>query len=126
MQTLPERGRVMVIPSHDEMAERGRKICGCKLCAESGKHPCARALWAASIALELIEERKGAAFDRELADARQAVIGAAQWLRTVREAGERGSAPALDAFDQRLRELEALREKVSEAKAVAMLRKETD
>lgn len=53
-----KRGISAELPSHGEMSDRGRRICGCRQCADAEKHPCSRALWAASIALKLIEERE--------------------------------------------------------------------
>ena len=46
----------MRLPTHAELAERGRKVCNCRQCCDPEKHPCSRALWAASIALQVLEE----------------------------------------------------------------------
>ena len=63
-ESLTEEGAALVWNSrpqvtHGEMSERGRKHCNCKQCADSNKHPCSRALWAASIALKLLIEERG-------------------------------------------------------------------
>lgn len=46
----------MLIPTHEVLAERGRKVCNCHQCVVPEKHPCSRALWAATIAKKVLEE----------------------------------------------------------------------
>lgn len=50
---------MLMIPTHEALAERGRKVCNCNQCVEPQKHPCSRALWAATIALKVLEELEG-------------------------------------------------------------------
>lgn len=46
-------------PTHEEMADKARKHCGCRQCDNPEKHPCSRALWAAMRALKILQEVNG-------------------------------------------------------------------
>ncbi len=53
---MPRHLRKLRIPTHSELAGLASKICNCRQCLDPEKHPCSRALWVATITLQLLEE----------------------------------------------------------------------